>query len=200
MVVLLCLLTLWLGLPIPGCSQLELARGGDALNDILATISNPDTDREALTRAIQQVRSADVPSTFWADIANGENYRRDHRRWAVFELFRRYVRTGMTLGELGQVLGGARWLSPDSIQVVTYLIGELPVQWTPDDTVFVVPIFPGVADGRYAQWALYLRVQGKVNTDTLVRALRGELLSEVQGAIRILEFALSPDDPTNVNW
>ena len=75
----------------------------------------------------------------------------------------------MNVAGVGSVLGGATWLEPDTIETVTFPMGEMPVTWTDGDTVFVVPVFAGLADGRYEQWAIYLRVQGELIANCSLR-------------------------------
>ena len=172
------------------------------MNDLLLTIADPKTNRDALIQAIQDLTQDVVePAQFWADIANNVEYSKDHRRRAIFELFRRHVAPGMTIFELAKILDNPNWLAEEDIYVIIDLAGEIPVELTADDTVFVLNIFPDLPDGRYQNWAIYLRVSGKVDTQDFFNLLQGdETVSSSVKEAEILEFALVPDDPTNVDW
>lgn len=187
---------------VVGC---ELQRGTNTagnvnMNELLITIADPQIDEETLADAIQALGTVDEDAQFWADITNSSQYSQQHRRRAVFALFQRHIYPPITLGELADILDNPSWIKSEDIGVVGELAGEIPVIYNPEDTVFVLPIFPEVPDGHYAFWAIYLRVEGKIAAETLGNILYGRSSDEQLLNKHVLEFALSPDEPANVDW
>ncbi|MGB0385874.1 MAG: hypothetical protein ACPGWR_13730 [Ardenticatenaceae bacterium] len=168
------------------------------MDGLLQVIANPKTDKESLMQAIQQLGSVSEPAQFWSDMANSESYSQDHRRRAVFQLFLRHVSPGISLAELAQILANPSWLADDEIHVVTFLAGKIPVKVRFEDTIFVLCLFPDLPDGRWKYWAIYLSVSGKVKAESLRKVLRGDAVAASRA--KMVEFGLSPDDPTNVDW
>ena len=165
------------------------------MDSLLATIAEPKTSREALIQALGQLGPPSEPASFWTSIANSSSYGPDHRRRAVFELFKRHVAPGQTLGQLAQLLDHPTWLDAADVSVVDRLGGKIPVAWSSADTIFAIALFPGVSNRRYAHWTIYLKVSGKVDRYSFVRALRGEPVADAARGARLLEFGLSPPDP-----
>jgi len=177
----------------------QLTNQGGVMSRLLHVIANPNTDKETLMRAIQQVGAVSEAASFWSDIA----YSEDHRRRAVFQLFLRHVSPGMTgaamtLAELARILANPSWLADEEIRVVTFLAGKIPVEARFEDTIFLLRLFPDLPDGRWLYWAIYLSVSGKVKAESLSQVLRGDKVAA--GDAKLVEFGLSPDDPMNVDW
>lgn len=183
---------------VTGCWQLK-NDGQPNMDDLRLIIADPEIDRKTLIQAIRKLGPVTESAQFWVDMANSEQYGQDHRRQTVFQLFKRHVSPGLTLAELAQILDNPGWLANEDIAVVTALTGEIPVKWTLEDTVFVLSVFPALADGRYDHWAIYLRVSGQVDRESFISLLRGGPASEEVKQARVLEIALSPDDPTRVD-
>src|SRR5438105_15844207 len=55
-------------------------------------------------------REGDQPGSFWTAIANESAYPVECRRMCVFELFRRYAHSGMTLAQLAVEIRSPEWL------------------------------------------------------------------------------------------
>lgn len=157
--------------------------------DPLLIISNNDANERELLLAIQELGAITEAPGFWADIANSADYKESHRRHSVFQLFRRHVTPGMKLSELAQVLDNPNWLKDEDLQIVGVLAGRIPVQWTLEDTVFVVLVFPESSDGD--NWAIYLRVSGKVGRDNFIKLLRGEDVNQETKDATILEIGFT---------
>ena len=170
------------------------------MNKLLSVIADPKVDKQTLIETIQKLGEVTESAQFWTVIANSDGYSKGHRRHAVFQLFQRFVSPDMTLFALAQILNNPRWLADEDISIVTVLGGEIPVTWTLDDTVFVLSVFPDLPDDRYANWAIYLRLSGKVNREDFIKVIRGESVTENVMTAKVLEFSLSSDDPTNVDW
>lgn len=181
-----------------GCSETK-AGNLPSMDSLLATIADPTISQEALIKALRQLGPATEPASFWTKIANSTEYSPDQRRRAVFELFERHVRPGITVGQLADLLDQPTWLDDADVSVVDRLGGKIPVAWNPQDTIFVIAVFPGLPDGRYAHWAIYLRVSGKVDRESFVRAIQGEATSDAVRGAKVIEYGLSPPDPASVS-
>ncbi|HEX5417669.1 MAG TPA: hypothetical protein VFZ25_18585 [Chloroflexota bacterium] len=167
------------------------------MDSLLTTIADPNVSRERLTQALRHLGPATEPPSFWTKIANDAAYPPDQRRRAVFELFVRHVTPGETLGQLARQLDHPTWLYASDVTVIDRLGGKIPVSWSPEDTIVAIAVFPDLPDGRYAHWAIYLKVSGKIERDSLVRVLLGEPTGAAVRDARLLEFGLSPPDPAS---
>ena len=168
------------------------------MDDLLQVIANPKTDKETLMRAIQQLGTVTEAAHFWSNMANSDSYSQDHRRRAVFQLWKRHVSPGITQAQLAQILANPSWLADEDIHVVTFLAGKIPVKVRFEHTIFLLRLFPDLPDGRWKYWAIYLSVSGKVKAESVRCVLRGDAVGA--SSAKVLEFGLSPDDPTNVDW
>ena len=130
---------------------------------------------------------------FWSAIANDQGYSEDRRRHAVFMLFQRHVKVGISLHELGKILNHPVWLKPDNILVVQSLGGQVPVEFNLQDTIFRLSVFPNLTDDRLGYWAIYCRIEGKISAEEAYEILNGGGYRNQWGR-RLLEFALIPDD------
>jgi len=93
----------------------------------------------------------------------------------------------MNLAELGRLLGDPNWVRDVDIEVVTVLLGEIPVTWVPEDTIFVLRLFPELLPG----YAVYLRVKGKVAQRSFIDLLRGKRVPAEASEAPILEVGFS---------
>ncbi len=161
-------------------------------------ISNPNSSKTLLLKALKEFdQASDEPSTFWVDISNNNAYNDDHRRRAIFMLFKRHISNDITLYELSTHLKKPDWVKIENLQIVQTVGGGLPVNFNFDDTIIVVQIFPSLSDGRWENWAIYLRIEGKISLENFYKIISGsgrKGKSELNGR-RLLEFGLSPDDP-----
>ncbi len=168
------------------------------MDKLLSIIADPKTDIQTLMRAVQQLGPVTEVASFWTAIGNNAEYSQKHRRWAVWELFHRHVKPGITLADLARILDNPTWLADESISVVTVLGGRIPVKWTFEDTVFSLLIFPDIPDDTYDSWGIYLRVSGKVDRESFIKVIRDQPVpAEVRNA-QVLERGLVPADPLRV--
>jgi len=156
------------------------------VDDLLATIADPETEESDLLDAIGRLGADGEPASFWRQIADDGRYRDSHRAYAIFELLRRHGAAGMTLGQLAELLGGASWLRDDGLDVIDVLAGELPVTWNPGDTVFVLHVVPGSPE-----FAVYLRAEGKRDAAAAMHLLRTGEADEATRAARVLEIGFA---------
>jgi hypothetical protein len=109
-----------------------------------------------------------------AKIANDAMSDTSDRRAAVFELFKRYVRTGSTIVDVACLLNRPTWLRDEDVRLVEDVGGRPPpVALTASDTVFALDVLPGVAPVRDL-WTVYLRICGHVERHLFSKVLRGE--------------------------
>jgi hypothetical protein len=143
------------------------------MQELLNTIADPRTDPSTLAAAIARLGAKDGDAQFWVRIANSDRYRPDHRRRAVFALIKRHVHAPLPIGTLARILDKPTWLTREDIVVVDKLGGLVPLTFNTKDTVFMLPVFRDVPDGRYAFWAIYLRAEGRLTAAALGDILYG---------------------------
>ena len=83
------------------------------MNKLLSIIANPSVDKQTLMETIQKLGEVTESAQFWADIINSDEYSKDHRRRAVFQLFQRFVSPGMTLFALDVITPDYDHFDPD---------------------------------------------------------------------------------------
>lgn len=133
----------------------------------LENFKQPHLSEAELREAVELLGAVVEPPSFWSEIANDATMPVAHRKLALVQLVRRHVLPGnTTVGELAEMLNGARWLSNSDITVITEIGGKVPVSWSLDDTLIVIPL-PG---GR---GAIYLAIEGHYTVEQLTSALRG---------------------------
>jgi hypothetical protein len=140
------------------------------LNPFIVIANNDSSEAELLDAINALSMPAHEPPTFWLDLANNQDYSPIHRRHCICQFFRRHVRPGMTLTKLGRVLGHPAWLQPDDIDIVQAVIGELPVAWSPEDTIVTLRIHVGTPGLRAAA---YIKIAGKVRRSHILTLLFG---------------------------
>jgi hypothetical protein len=164
--------------------------------DLFATVGSPRVDIDALEAAIRALGRVHEAPRFWTAIADDARFSAAHRRRVVFALFRRHVHPPTTLGALGAMLDRPRWLSPDSIEPVSHLGGEVPVTYNGQDAVFALVPFPQQPDPDRRRWTIYLRVQGPFTGPALFQALSGAGAPADSLRRPLLEIGLSPEWPS----
>ena len=153
--------------------------------DVLAAIANKDSDYDELLMAIQSLGEVKESPDFWNSIANNPDYKNFHRAYCAIQLFKRHVTDGMSLGSLSKLLWNPSWVNDEDITTVQELVGEIPLTWTFEDTVFALRIFPELT--KLSGFAIYLRVSGKVDLSSFISSLRGQEVDEVTKNAIVLE-------------
>jgi hypothetical protein len=80
-----------------------------------ADVRVDENEALGLIKRIRQNAPKKDEATIWARVANSDKYSDIRRRRAIFQLFDRHVRQGMTLGELANLLAKPSWLKRKSI-------------------------------------------------------------------------------------
>ena len=106
----------------------------------------------------------------------------------VFELFKRHVYPGISLGELALVLDNPSWLNRENLRVITSGGGKLPFSWSPKDTIIVIQ--PGFSAGDRS--AIYLKLGGEgIQEEIVFNVLKGYDKDTDHLAIIILDIGYS---------
>jgi len=170
------------------------------MSEPLSLIADPDIDKTTLLQAIRKLGPVTESERYWTDIANSKSYSKEHRRLAVFLLFKRFISPGITLYELARILDMPGWLTKEDITIVTVQGGKIPVTWSFEDTIFVLTVFPDVQDtnNRYANWAIYLKVAGKIKRDEFIEIIHGKPVSENVKNAELLQIGFSPDNLADI--
>jgi hypothetical protein len=176
------------------CKNHEGDQGGNMTDESLSRASNKEIEEKALLLAIKELGPVTESAKFWTDIVNSTDYTKVHRRHCIFQLFRRHVSPGMRLSELAQILDNPNWLKDENVHVVAELEGKIPVQWTLEDTVFVFLVFPELPMEN--NWAVYLRISGKVDRESFIKLLRDQAVDQnIKDAV-VLEIGFSDPQPS----
>lgn len=155
----------------------------------MSLISNKNTTDHDLAWVLYSLGSITESPQFWSAIANDSAYRVSHRRFCVFQLFRRHVPPGENIAEMAVLLDQPRWVSDQDILIVTALGGKIPVKWTFEDTVFVLDVLPKSED----RWAVYLKISGKVDRDGFICLIRGTAPVWSRTSASVLEVGFTSD-------
>ena len=122
----------------------------------------------------------------------------DEKAKAIFTLFAQHIRPGSTAEQVHSVVMDTNWMASAYVYGVGALGGSVPVELTPDDSVFILLLF---RESRPANpWHICFRLSGKgssgsIRSDEEASAfLRGD--TTLQGSPRLLEFALCFPDAT----
>ena len=162
------------------------------MEDHLAKINDPGASLDVVVSSMLALGEPIEPASFWSAIANNKTFQPQHRRLAIYQLFRRHVPLGTTVRELGLLLEDATWLSESSISEITALGGKIPVNWTSGDTILLIELLP--APDRY-ELALYVRIAGAIKPKDFKKALISGKGKEQVFDSTLLEFAFHPKDP-----
>lgn len=133
-------------------------------------------------------------------IANDRSKGQEERARAVFTLFARHIRPGSSAEEAHRALLDLRWLKDSQLRKIVTVGGWLPVEWTSDNTVFQVDLFPNGAETPWSPWVIYFSLSGRLpngrsrSEDEALEFLHGS--AALYGNPKVEEFALCfPADP-----
>ena len=169
------------------------------MNLELEKIANAGITKDSLLKALLALDEVNENPQFWSDIANDSSFSDTHRRYAVFMLFKRHIKTGISIEEFRKLLGKPSWLTYDDISLIEAVGGEIPMEFTLTDSIFVWNVFPDLPDGRWQHWAIYIKIEGKISREDFYNAISnsdGGASPEIKNK-RLLEFALAPDNFLN---
>jgi hypothetical protein len=177
-------------LVLSACSDRDRTQGKMSMEKPpLSVIAAKDVPEMELRNAIRELGPVTEPAQFWVNIANDSAYGMVHRRYCIFQLFKRHVPPGSKLSELYPRLNGPKWLRDEDVAIFGTLGGKIPVKWTFEDTVFCLRVFPDLPGDV---WAIYLRISGKIDCDVFIKLLRGERVDPQFRNAKVLEVGFNP--------
>jgi hypothetical protein len=120
--------------------------------------------------------------------ADDSSAAREKRAEAIFALFANHIKVPQGAADVAKVLAEATWLKDADLFGCYMLAGQVPVEWTLEDTVFCLHLFP--RKNESPDWVIYFRLSGgSGRTIDEARAfLRGA--DDLKGAPKLVEFAL----------
>jgi hypothetical protein len=169
-----------------GCNEKEYAVPADP-NELLRIVADRNAKCSGVVKAAQRLGPVTEPPDFWTRVANSAEYTKRHRRVAVIELFRRHVKPGMSLAELGDVLDRAIWLNECTVTALETVYAIIPLRGGVLPGAFAILVFPEIPGDM---WRIYLRVSEHLEVDTFLSALRGEDVEERVADTRIIEIGI----------
>jgi len=149
------------------------------LADCRSVIQDPKRSDDDVFYAIEAVRSysaGNIPARFWSDIANNSVYTDARRRWAVLQLFDRYLQPHWTLREFGKLLAAPKWLRQDQIVYIDVPKGgtggplPFPIDLDRGDSMVGIRVSLPVADDSM----IYLRLGTRPDPREIYAALMGK--------------------------
>jgi len=126
--------------------------------------------------------------------ANDSSNSQEIRARAVFTLFARHIQPGSSVSEVHRVLTDTAWLKESDLQGLRILAGWVPVEFTTEDTIFGIALFPMSSASGWSPWVIYLRLSGHIQDEEALKFLRGAPGME---KTKLLEFALCFPSPPN---
>lgn len=127
-------------------------------------------------------------------LANDEKSTQEVRAKAVFTLFAHHIRPGFSAAQVRAVLTDTNWVSETNLYGVYSLKGKVPVDWTFDNTVFCMHLFPEEMEKRWSPWVIYISLPNSMSEGPMrsqeeaLAFLRGD--TSLPGDPKLLEFAL----------
>ena len=162
------------------------------MDDQALLFRDPNTDDEAILRAVAQLSAAETPASLWSGVANNQSFRPFHRAVAVRELFRQHVRRSMTLGRVAALLAGGCWLTDAWIERIELVGGEALIPLPVAGAAFVIRL-ARMPSAREWKLGLYLAVDELIDAETLRDALMSKAANRAVAQIRVLDLAVFPE-------
>lgn len=146
----------------------DFVRLDEQLHALIKEKSTPDA---LLLEAISRLGKVTESPAFWTQIANDPSYSSQHRRRAVFALFRRHAEKIGELHLLGEILKPAKWLQESSIVKLPFVFGAVPVDVNPNESIVCISVLYG--------GDIYIRILGNVEESAVREVLLGKEVKEV---------------------
>ena len=156
-------------------------------NELSKIIADKKTGYSNYVRAIQQL-DANLTPSFWSSIANDEDYSYEKRQVAVVELFQRFVKPGITLNQLGDILNKPTWLKDDDINLIEYHTGPSLLKYLYPGSVFYMFLFRDIRP-QY-QVTIGIRIEGKITKEDFLKAIKGQEVGQNINDAKILETGM----------
>ena len=146
-------------------------------------LADPQATEAEVDRAIQRRNDSPGAAALWRQIVQDPTYAPRRRARCLRELLKDRDTSPPPLRDFVQRIGVLPWLHENQVTTVGALRGEIPVTWTPRDTVFVLEPFRGLS--------VYLRVAGPVMKAPFLQLLRTGGSHRATERVPVLEWACS---------
>jgi hypothetical protein len=175
---------------LPSCNKKRTSKVG-TLDPLLSVIAKKDLPEKELISAIKHLGPVTEPASFWNGIASNATYSPNHRRHAVFQLFKRHITSDLTLSEFGKRLEGATWLEDKNIDQMGFLSGQWEMEYTGDDSIFRLYILSHPP----SNWIIIIKISPEMTRAQLIKVIRGEAVGQgiKNGKVRQIQFSPSLD-------
>jgi hypothetical protein len=171
------------------------------LQKALATLSNPRINQAQWAKALNELDIPPESPRFWTNIANDPAYSTERRAEAIFKLFERHISPGIKLPELGELLGGAKWLRDADVRLgLRGPSGAIPLDKDGKGQEIYLVIVLETADSNDSNWSIYIKTSKSVDLQALVRLLRNEKNSPDLQQTTLLEYALCTSTKQQDGW
>ena len=157
-------------------------------------VTDPKADNAAVLAAFNQI-SATAPPTLWSGVANDERFPIEHRSLVAWELIKRHVHPGITLGDTAHQLAGARWLEHAQLEKVTEMAGELPIEIPERGAAFVVHLARS-PQSTLPDLGAYLAIDRDCEATVLRAMLTSPSTNTASIGVHVVGVAMFPDPLT----
>src|SRR5262249_38305267 len=123
------------------------------LAQVMAEAEGADLRLDGVSRLNNEVALAELQR-----IANDDTAAREKRSEAIFSLFANNVKPPRSAEKVANTLRSEKWLIDANLYGVYILAGMIPVEWTFEDTVFCLHLFPDKKG--WSDWVIYFRLSG----------------------------------------
>jgi hypothetical protein len=157
-------------------------------------VNDPAAGATAVLAAVDQV-AASEPASLWSGVANDARFPIEHRSLAAWQLIKRHVRPGDTVGAVATRLAGAVWLDTAELEKITAMGGELPIAIPAHGAAFIVRL-PRGASVTVPDLGAYLAFDRDSDAATLRAALSSRPAGAGLAGAHITGVAMFPDSLT----
>jgi hypothetical protein len=157
----------------------------------IRVLKDPAADAASVLSAVGHVPASE-PASLWSDVANHAGFPAFHRSLAAWQLIKRHVPPGTSLGDATTRLAGASWLDGAELEKITAITGELPVVIPEHGAAFVVRLPRGSAS-EVPDLGVYLALDQDTDGATLRAALTGRPAGAALAGAHITGVAMFPE-------
>jgi len=163
-------------------TQVELA---------IRVLKDPAAGAASVLAAVGHVPASE-PASLWSDVSNDAGFPAFHRSLAAWQLIKRHVPPGISLGDAATRLAGATWLDSAELEKITALACELPVMIPEHGAAFVVRL-PRGSVNEVPDLGAYLALDHDTDTATLRAALASRPAGAALANAHVTGVAMFPE-------
>jgi hypothetical protein len=161
----------------PGChSKVQIPEELDS-NSLLNVISAKSTSRQDLAWAVLSLRRFPVEEkpSFWTTILADKEYGDYHRKKCLAELFRRHIRPGISVMQLGKLVNCSDLFTGECLFDVS-MASKLPVRWTGGGSIIMFQ--PSFARTGQHYLGIYMQMSDRMSTEQFLALMNGHALDD----------------------